>query len=157
MNFQRLNNKKLLYSLSMVEYSKRLKKYITPLLKPLKVTDSLGEILSKENLLQLRIAETEKYAHVTYFFNGGLEDSFFGEDRILVPSPRVETYDLKPEMSAKKLTSELINNINLGKYNFILTNFANPDMVGHTGNFDATVKAVEVVDECLGRIYKMLR
>ena len=151
--FSRLNNKKLLYSLSMVEYSKRLKKYITPLLKPLKVTDSLGEILSKENLLQLRIAETEKYAHVTYFFNGGLEDSFVGEDRILVPSPRVETYDLKPEMSAKKLTSELINNINLGKYNFILTNFANPDMVGHTGNFDATVKAVEVVDECLGKLY----
>ena len=103
---------------------------------------------------QLRITETEKYAHVTYFFNGGVEESFDKEDRVLIPSPRVETYDKKPEMAAFELTSELEKKINLDKYDFILTNFANPDMVGHTGNLKATIKAVEIVDECLGKIYE---
>ena len=115
---------------------------------------SLGEIFSQNNLNQLRITETEKYAHVTYFFNGGVEESFEKEDRILIPSPRVETYDKKPEMAAFELTTELEKNIDLEKYEFILTNFANPDMVGHTGNLKATIKAIEVVDECLGRIFE---
>jgi 2,3-bisphosphoglycerate-independent phosphoglycerate mutase len=142
------------YPLSMVQYSKRLKKYITPLLKPLNVKSSLGEILSKNKLFQLRIAETEKYAHVTYFFNGGTEEIYKGEDRVLIPSPRVETYDKKPEMSAFELTEELAKRIRKKKYNFILTNFANPDMVGHTGNFNATVKAIEAVDNCLKKLFE---
>ena len=139
---------------SMVEYSKRLKKKIVPKIKPLEIKKSLGEILSKNNLRQLRITETEKYAHVTYFFNGGMEESFDKEDRVLIPSPRVETYDKKPEMAAFELKNELEKKINLDKYDFILTNFANPDMVGHTGNLKATIRAVEVVDECLGGIYE---
>ena len=140
--------------ISMVEYSKRLKKKISSVIKPLFIKKSLGEILSKNDLNQLRITETEKYAHVTYFFNGGIEESFENEHRILIPSPRVETYDKKPEMAAFELTSELEKNINLNKYEFILTNFANPDMVGHTGNLKATIKAIETVDECLGKIIK---
>ena len=138
----------------MVEYSKRLRKKISSVIKPLKIKKSLGEIFSQNNLNQLRITETEKYAHVTYFFNGGVEESFEKEDRILIPSPRVETYDKKPEMAAFELTTELEKNIDLEKYEFILTNFANPDMVGHTGNLKATIKAIEVVDECLGRIFE---
>ena len=138
----------------MVEYSKRLKKKIVPIIKPLEIKKSLGEILSKNNLRQLRITETEKYAHVTYFFNGGMEESFDKEDRVLIPSPRVETYDKKPEMAAFELKNELEKKINLDKYDFILTNFANPDMVGHTGNLKATIRAVEGVDECLGGIYE---
>lgn len=101
---------------------------------------------------QLRITETEKYAHVTYFFNGGMEESFDKEDRVLIPSPRVETYDKKPEMAAFELKNELEKKINLDKYDFILTNFANPDMVGHTGNFNSAVRACEVVDKEVSRI-----
>jgi len=138
----------------MIQYSKRLKKKILPLIKPLLIKNTLGEVISQNKLNQLRITETEKYAHITYFFNGGIEDCFPDEDRILIPSPRVETYDEKPEMSAFELTKELEKKIETNKYNFILTNFANPDMVGHTGNLRATIKAIEVVDECLGRIYK---
>ena len=109
------------------------------------------EIVSRAGLKQLRTAETEKYAHVTFFFNGGREVVFAGEDRHLVPSARdVKTYDLKPEMSAREITSELVRRIDSGKYDFALVNFANPDMVGHSGLLDATVKAVRVVDECLG-------
>ena len=100
----------------------------------------------------MRVAETEKYAHVTYFFNGGVEEKFLGEDRILVPSPRVTTYDLKPEMSASEMTYELIKNIKSNKYDFILVNYANTDMVGHTGSLKATIKAAETVDNCLGRL-----
>ncbi len=140
--------------LSMVEYSSRLKKFITPMFKPHKIYNSLGEILSKNGLKQLRIAETEKYAHVTYFFNGGFEDSFEGEDRILVPSPRVNTYDKVPEMSAYDVTQRLLEQIKKRTYDFVVCNLANPDMVGHSGNLSATVKAVETVDVCLGRIYK---
>ena len=122
----------------------------------MKVENNLGEIFQKK-LNQLRIAETEKYAHVTYFFNGGVEESYIGEDRILIPSPRVETYDQKPEMSALELTNELLNNIKKNKYSFIVTNFANTDMVGHTGDFKATVRAVETVDSCVGKILKQCK
>ena len=112
----------------------------------------LGEYISRLGLKQLRIAETEKYAHVTFFFNGGEETVFDGEDRILVPSPDVPTYDLKPEMSAFEVTDRLVEAIERGNYDVIICNFANADMVGHTGDFNAAVKAVEAIDTCLGRI-----
>ncbi|CUT06263.1 alkaline phosphatase family protein, partial [Candidatus Kryptonium thompsonii] len=102
---------------------------------------------------QLRIAETEKYAHVTYFFSGGREDPFEGEDRILIPSPKVATYDLKPEMSAFEVTDKVIEEMEKNKYALIVLNFANPDMVGHTGVIPAAVKAIEAIDTCIGRIY----
>ena len=114
--------------------------------------DTLGEILSKNGKKQLRIAETEKYPHVTFFFNGGREEPFKNEDRILCPSPKVSTYDLMPEMSAYNITDKLIPIIIEKKYDFICLNFANPDMVGHTGNMNAAVKACEVVDECAKNI-----
>jgi 2,3-bisphosphoglycerate-independent phosphoglycerate mutase len=119
---------------------------------PQNLSDTLGQVISRSGLLQLRIAETEKYAHVTYFFNGGKESPNPGEDRALIPSPKVATYDLQPEMSAYLVTNELMARIDSGKYDFIVLNFANPDMVGHTGIFDAAVKAVEVVDGCVGKI-----
>ncbi len=112
----------------------------------------LGDYLAQHNLKQLRIAETEKYAHVTYFFNGGSEIPFAGEDRELIPSPKVATYDLQPEMNAPLLTQRLIAAIESQQYDFIVCNFANPDMVGHTGNFAATVKAIETIDDCLAKI-----
>ncbi len=116
------------------------------------IKNTLGEIVSKNNGKQLRIAETEKYAHVTFFFNGGEEKQYPGEDRILVPSPKVETYDMKPEMSAYEVTEKVIEAIESKKYNCIILNFANPDMVGHTGNLDAAIKAIEAVDTCIGKI-----
>ncbi|MDH3901529.1 MAG: 2,3-bisphosphoglycerate-independent phosphoglycerate mutase, partial [Gammaproteobacteria bacterium] len=111
-----------------------------------------GEYISAHGLRQLRLAETEKYAHVTFFFNGGEESPFEGEDRILVDSPMVATYDLQPEMSAPELTDKLVTAIETGKYDVIICNYANPDMVGHTGKFDAAVKAIEAVDACLDRV-----
>lgn len=120
---------------------------------PEELKNTLGEYLSKNGKTQLRIAETEKYAHVTFFFNGGVETTFDGEDRVLIPSPKVATYDLQPEMSAYEVSNEAINRINSGKYDVIILNFANCDMVGHTGVFDAAVKAVEAVDSCVGKIY----
>ncbi|MFO1434948.1 MAG: 2,3-bisphosphoglycerate-independent phosphoglycerate mutase [Gammaproteobacteria bacterium] len=120
--------------------------------QPARVENSLGEYVSSLGIAQLRIAETEKYAHVTFFFNGGEERVFPGEDRILVPSPHVATYDLKPEMSAAEVTDELVKAIESRKYGVIICNFANADMVGHTGNFEAAVKAIEALDRCLGRI-----
>ncbi|RQW79115.1 MAG: 2,3-bisphosphoglycerate-independent phosphoglycerate mutase [Methanothrix sp.] len=116
------------------------------------LSNTLGEVLSRKGLCQLRIAETEKYAHVTYFFNGGKEQPNPGEDRALIPSPKVATYDLKPEMSAYEVRDEVIRRIDSGKYGLIVLNFANPDMVGHTGIFDAAVKAVETVDGCVGSV-----
>lgn len=124
--------------------------------EPYKLTHILGEYLSESGLQQLRIAETEKYAHVTFFFNGGIETPYPGEDRILIPSPKVATYDLKPEMSAPELTDRLVKEIKSAKYDVIICNFANPDMVGHTGNFAATVKAIEVIDSCLKKITEAL-
>lgn len=120
------------------------------------VTNTLGEIVSKSGLKQLRIAETEKYAHVTYFFNGGVEKENEGEDRILVPSPKVATYDLQPEMNAYEVVDKLLKAIEEKDYSLIVLNFANCDMVGHTGVFEAAVKAVETVDECLGKVIRAI-
>lgn len=114
----------------------------------------LGEILSQNGLKQLRLAETEKYAHVTYFFNGGIEEPFPGEDRELVPSPKVDTYDLDPKMSAYQLTESVIKAISKNEYSFIVINYANPDMVGHTGNLNATIEAISIIDECINRLFK---
>lgn len=122
-----------------------------------KIDNTLGEVLAKAGKTQLRIAETEKYAHVTYFFNGGEETPNDGEDRILVPSPKVATYDLQPEMNAPVVTDKVIEKIDSGAYDMIILNFANADMVGHTGVFDAAVKAVETVDTCVGRIVEALK
>ena len=124
---------------------------------PEKLENVLGEVLSKHGLIQLRIAETEKYAHVTFFLNGGQEKCYEGEDRCLIPSPKIATYDLKPEMSAYEVTDEVIRRIQSGKYDVIILNFANMDMVGHTGIFEAAVKAVETVDNCVGRILAVLK
>lgn len=123
---------------------------------PTPLHNILAECLAQRGLKQLRLAETEKYAHVTFFFNGGRETPFPGEDRILVPSPKVPTYDLQPEMSAPEMTHQLVDAILSQKYDMIVCNYANPDMVGHTGNFEATVRAIEAVDECLGDIQKAL-
>ena len=114
--------------------------------------NTFGEYISNNGLTQLRIAETEKYAHVTFFFNGGQEKQYPGEDRILVPSPKVETYDMQPEMSAPEVTEKVVEAINSKKYDSIILNYANPDMVGHTGNLDAAIKAVETIDECVGKV-----
>ncbi len=114
--------------------------------------NTLGEVLSKKGLTQLRIAETEKYAHVTFFFNGGEEKQYPGEDRILVPSPKVATYDLQPEMSAPIVTEKVVEAINSNKYDVIILNYANPDMVGHTGSLPAAIKAVETIDECVEKV-----
>ena len=116
------------------------------------IHNGLGEYLSKLGLTQLRIAETEKYAHVTFFFNGGVEAPYPGEDRVLVASPKVATYDLQPEMSAYEVTEKCVERIESGAYDVMILNFANCDMVGHTGNYDAAVKAVETVDECVGKV-----
>lgn len=125
---------------------------------PTQLTGILGEVLSEKGLTQLRIAETEKYAHVTFFFNGGEERSFPGEDRCLIPSPQdVATYDLKPQMSADEVTEKILRRLDSGMYDFILINYANPDMVGHTGVFEAAVKAIEKVDECVGRVADKVR
>nr|WCH56274.1 phosphoglycerate mutase [Hypnea sp.] len=114
----------------------------------------LGEIISKKGLKQFRLAETEKYAHVTYFFNGGIEEPFPGEDRELISSPKVDTYDLSPEMSAYKLTESVIKAIKKNYYHFIVINYANPDMVGHTGNLEATIEGITVVDQCIKKLFK---
>ena len=124
---------------------------------PQTIHNSFGEYLSSLGLAQLRIAETEKYAHVTYFFNGGVEAVYPGEDRILVPSPKVATYDEKPEMSAREVTDRLVAAIESGKYDAVVCNYANGDMVGHTGNLQAAVKAVETLDECVGRVVAAAR
>lgn len=124
---------------------------------PTSLDNTFGEYISKHGLTQLRIAETEKYAHVTFFFNGGVEKEFENEDRVLVPSPSVATYDLQPEMSAYLVTDEIVKRIESGKYDVIILNYANCDMVGHTGVFDAAVKAVEAVDECLGKTLQAIK
>ena len=116
------------------------------------LVNTFGEVISKHNLTQLRIAETEKYAHVTFFFNGGEEKQYPGEDRILVPSPKVATYDLQPEMSAYIVTEKVVEAINADKYDAIILNYANPDMVGHTGSLPAAIKAVETIDECVQKV-----
>ncbi|KJS14496.1 MAG: phosphoglyceromutase [Peptococcaceae bacterium BRH_c4b] len=134
----------------MTQYDKTIE---TPVaFRPHNIINTLGEVLASKNIKQLRLAETEKYAHVTFFFNGGVEPPNPGEDRILVPSPKVPTYDLKPEMSALEVTSTLLEQLGQDKYKVIIMNYSNPDMVGHTGNFEAAVKAIETVDHCLGTV-----
>ena len=120
------------------------------------LVNTFGEYISKNGYTQLRIAETEKYAHVTFFFNGGEEKQYEGEDRILVPSPKVETYDMKPEMSAYEVTKKVLEAISEDKYDAIILNYANTDMVGHTGSLSAAIKAVETVDECVGEVVKLV-
>ncbi|HHY70429.1 MAG TPA: phosphoglycerate mutase (2,3-diphosphoglycerate-independent), partial [Thermoanaerobacterales bacterium] len=124
--------------------------------EPLSLDNIFAKVLAENNLRQLRIAETEKYAHVTFFFNGGVEKSYPGEDRVLIPSPKVATYDLKPEMSAYEVCERVLEKIEEDIYDVIILNFANPDMVGHTGVYEAAVKAIETVDECMGRIYRAI-
>lgn len=136
---------------TMTQYDKTLEG-VHVAYKPQTLDNTLGEYVSSKGLKQLRIAETEKYAHVTFFFNGGVEKENPGEDRKVIPSPKVATYDLKPEMSAYEVTDELINRLDSDKYDMIILNFANPDMVGHTGVVEAAVKAIEAVDDCLGKI-----
>ncbi|HHJ15360.1 MAG TPA: 2,3-bisphosphoglycerate-independent phosphoglycerate mutase [Gammaproteobacteria bacterium] len=152
--FERAVTPKLGRFVSLTEYNSE---FDVPVAFPSeRLKNVFGEYAARLGLRQLRLAETEKYAHVTFFFNGGVEEPFEGEDRILVPSPLVATYDLKPEMSAPKVTDHLVEAIEGGKYDVIICNYANPDMVGHTGNFDAAVKALEVLDACLGRVLKAL-
>ncbi|MBZ0559716.1 alkaline phosphatase family protein, partial [Clostridioides difficile] len=119
---------------------------------PQSLANTLGEYLAKNGKTQLRAAETEKYAHVTFFFNGGVEEPNKGEERLLIPSPKVATYDLKPEMSAYELTDKALDKLGEDKFDFIVLNFANPDMVGHTGSIEAAIKAVETVDTCVGKL-----
>ncbi|MCD8365949.1 MAG: 2,3-bisphosphoglycerate-independent phosphoglycerate mutase, partial [Clostridiales bacterium] len=121
------------------------------------VTNTFGEYLAAHNMTQARIAETEKYAHVTFFFNGGVEAPNPGEDRILVKSPKVATYDLQPEMSAPEVCEKIVGAVTSGKYDVVITNFANPDMVGHTGVLSAAIKAIETVDECVGKVVEAVK
>ena len=139
-------------ALGMVAYSDELNRFCNAILEQPRLTNTLGEVVANAGLRQLRVAETEKYAHVTYFFNGGAETPFEGEDRILVPSPKVATYDLQPEMSAPELTTQLVAAIGSGQYDLVIVNYANGDMVGHTGDLEAAKKAVECIDACLGRL-----
>ncbi len=139
-------------ALGLVEYSTELNRFLATLFPPENLNDSFGEVVSRAGLTQLRIAETEKYAHVTFFFNGGRELVFPGEERILVPSPKVATYDQQPEMSAPEVTDKVVEAIRSGRFDAIVMNYANADMVGHTGRIDAATKAVETIDFCLGRL-----
>ncbi|MEM7223586.1 MAG: 2,3-bisphosphoglycerate-independent phosphoglycerate mutase [Pseudomonadota bacterium] len=140
----------------MVSYSQELDKVMTPLFQPNDLEDTLGEVIAAAGLKQLRIAETEKYAHVTFFFNGGRETELPGETRILVPSPKVATYDLEPEMSVVQVTDRMVQAIDEESFDLVVANFANGDMVGHTGKLDAAVIAVETVDSCIGRLIEAL-
>jgi len=140
-----------LYYVCMTQYDENLKN-VQIAYKPEELKNKFGEYISSLGLNQLRIAETEKYAHVTFFFNGGVEEVCEGEDRILVPSPKVATYDMKPEMSAYEVCEKAVEAINSEKYSVVILNFANPDMVGHTGDMNAAIKAVEVTDECVGKV-----
>ncbi|RSD34127.1 MAG: 2,3-bisphosphoglycerate-independent phosphoglycerate mutase, partial [Methanohalophilus sp.] len=147
--FERIKHPQVHY-VCMTQYDEKLD--VPVAYPPKEIKNTLGEVLSRENMSQLRIAETEKYAHVTFFFNGGVEKKFKGEERCLIPSPGVATYDLKPEMSAYEVAEELTEKIESANYDVIILNFANMDMVGHTGFFEPTVKAVEAVDECVGKV-----
>jgi len=147
-----INTPILSNNLGMTEYSTRLSNFMNFIFVKENIKDTLGEVISKANLKQLRLAETEKYPHVTFFFNGGDETVYPGETRIMIPSPKISTYDLKPEMSAKKVETKLITSIKNKTYDLIVINFANPDMVGHTGDLKAAIKAVETIDTAIGNI-----
>ncbi|MBT3029233.1 MAG: 2,3-bisphosphoglycerate-independent phosphoglycerate mutase [Candidatus Thiodiazotropha sp. (ex Ctena orbiculata)] len=153
--FERRHRPELGGFVSLTRYHKRFE--IPVAFPPEKLRNVFGETIAKQGLRQLRLAETEKYAHVTFFFNGGRERPFEGEERILVPSPKVATYDLQPEMSADEVTDHLVEAIEGGKYDVIICNYANSDMVGHTGNYEAAKVAVETLDHALGRILKAIR
>jgi 2,3-bisphosphoglycerate-independent phosphoglycerate mutase len=150
--FPRARVVKFAAAAGLTEYSTALNPFLTTLFPPESRSHVLGELVSEAGLKQLRIAETEKYAHVTFFLNGGEETQYPGEERILVPSPKVATYDLKPEMSAFEVTDKLVAAIDSGRFDLVVVNYANTDMVGHTGDLDAAIKAVEAVDQCLGRV-----
>ena len=154
--FERRNGRFPLYYVCMTQYDATMPN-VHVAFKPQTLMNTMGEYISSLGMNQLRIAETEKYAHVTFFFNGGVEKVYEGEDRILVKSPSVATYDLQPEMSAYEVTDKLVPAIKSGKYDMIILNFANCDMVGHTGVFEAAVKAVEAVDDCVGKVVGAIR
>ncbi|AMB98792.1 2,3-bisphosphoglycerate-independent phosphoglycerate mutase [Aerococcus urinaehominis] len=149
-NFDRGERQQDLYFTTLTKYNDNIKADIA--FPPIALKNVLGEVLSDNGLKQLRIAETEKYPHVTFFMNGGSNEEFAGESRILIDSPKVATYDLKPEMSAYEVTEALVAEIEADKQDAIILNFANPDMVGHSGDLEATIKAIEAVDECLGKV-----
>jgi 2,3-bisphosphoglycerate-independent phosphoglycerate mutase len=153
-NFSGFERRKINFAsqASITSYSDELNQYYAVLFPKIAIKNSLGEILEKENLTQLRIAETEKYAHVTFFFSGGKEDEFSGEKRILIQSPSVRTYDLMPEMSAIKVGDELEKAIKSNQFDFIVVNYANPDMVGHSGDMKASIKACEIIDKQIGNL-----
>lgn len=154
-SFERKRTIKLAEFVTLTEYKKD---FDTPVAFPSeKLKNVLGETISSLGLRQLRIAETEKYAHVTFFFNGGRDEPFDGEDRILIPSPKVTTYDQQPAMNSAELTNEFVKAVHSNKYDVIICNFANADMVGHTGDFDAAVKSIEALDNCLGRVWSALK
>ncbi len=155
-SFERARFPKLGYACTLTSYGEDFA-YVPAAFAPQSVACGFGEYISGKGLKQLRIAETEKYAHVTYFFNGGVEQPYPGEDRIMVPSPRVATYDLKPEMSAPEVTDKLVEAIRGRRYDAIVCNYANSDMVGHTGNLAAATRAIEVLDECIGRVAAAMR
>lgn len=152
--FARKDLPSLTHFISMTRYAKQLSTNIA--FEPIELHNTLGDVVAQHGLSQLRIAETEKYAHVTFFFNGGSEQVFANEERILIPSPSVATYDLLPEMSAPELTRSLIKAIHSDAYDLIICNYANADMVGHSGNFEATVKAIECLDNCMQEVGKAL-
>ncbi|MFT6258178.1 MAG: 2,3-bisphosphoglycerate-independent phosphoglycerate mutase [Rickettsiales bacterium] len=157
-NFNEFKARKIKFAdqASMTSYSDKLSQHFSVLFPSIKIRNSLGEVLEQKNLTQARIAETEKYAHVTFFFSGGKEDKYVGEERIMVQSPSVRTYDLMPEMSAAKVGEELQDAIKSGKYDFIVVNYANPDMVGHSGAFDAAVIACQIIDDHLGTLRDLI-
>ncbi len=155
--FERKKTAELSMAVGMTEYSVDHNRFMKTMFPPEALTHIFGEVVAQNGLTQLRIAETEKYAHVTFFFNGGEEKEFAGESRILVPSPKVATYDLKPEMSVYEVTDHLVDAIENQKFDVIICNFANGDMVGHTGIMEAALKAVAAVDECLGKVIKAIR
>ncbi|GBF23663.1 2,3-bisphosphoglycerate-independent phosphoglycerate mutase, partial [Candidatus Gastranaerophilus sp. (ex Termes propinquus)] len=150
--FERKKVVQNLYFVQMTQYDEN--EPLPTAFKPQTMANILGDVLDKHNIKQFRTAETEKYAHVTFFFNGGVEEPNKLETRCLVPSPKVATYDLQPEMSAYEVCDKVLEALDSAAYGFILVNFANPDMVGHTGIMEAAIKACEAVDECLGKIYK---
>lgn len=154
-HFPRTTIPQLSSFISMTQYDKKLPTHAA--FPPLGLTNTLGEVIAKQGLSQLRIAETEKYAHVTFFFNGGNEHIFAHEERILIPSPKVATYNLQPEMSAPELTDQLIKAINQQNYDVIICNYANADMVGHSGDFPAAVKAIECLDQCMRRVWQAMK
>ncbi len=150
--FARTRLPKFSAAAGMTQYSEPLARLMTAIFPPQDVGETIGQVFAEHGLRQLRIAETEKYPHVTFFMNGGREIQFPGEERILIPSPKIATYDLKPEMSAYEVTDRLVEAVRSGKFDLIIVNYANPDMVGHTGVMAAAIRAVEAVDSCLGRL-----